>query len=140
MAAIAAPLLIWQDAWSVGISTIDYQHQKLVSILNELHEAMSRGQGSRLLSGILDRLVTYTKEHFSAEERLLEAHRYFDLGAHRAEHRHLTGRVLELQSEFVAGRVTLSVEVMQFLSEWLKNHILGADKRYAAVLNARGVR
>ena len=33
----------------------------------------------------------------------------------------------------------LSMEVMSFLSDWLKNHIMKTDKQYGPYLNGKGV-
>ena len=49
--------------------------------------------------------------------------------AHKAEHDALTRRVLNLQKEFDAGRVALSVEVMNFVRDWLARHIMGTDQQ-----------
>ena len=35
--------------------------------------------------------------------------------------------------------MTISIEVMNFLKDWLSNHILGSDKRYGPFLNGKGL-
>ena len=55
-------------------------------------------------------------------------------------HNELTRTVVDLQSRFAAGQVALSVRTMQFLEDWLVNHILGADQKYAPFLSAKAVR
>jgi hemerythrin-like metal-binding protein len=139
MTATANPFLVWKDSWLVGIRVVDSQHKNLVSILNQLHEAMRTGQGKTVLGEILGRLINYTKAHFAAEEGLLEMHGYPQLGPHRLEHEKLTAKVIDFQKQYAAGAVTLSVEVMQFLSDWLQHHILGTDMKYSTFLKAKGV-
>ena len=53
------------------------------------------------------------------------------------EHKKLTGQVCELRDKFRAGKVTISMEVMMFLKNWLSEHILSRDKAYAKELNAK---
>jgi hemerythrin len=33
----------------------------------------------------------------------------------------------------------MTIEVLDFLTDWLKRHIIGVDKQYSDFLNARGV-
>jgi hemerythrin len=133
------PLISWNESLSVGVEPLDVQHRGLVAILNELDQAMTEGQGSTVLAGLLERLVDYTRVHFHDEEALLETHGYPELPAHRKEHARLKDQVLELKDEYDAGRKTLSVQTMAFLRDWLRDHIVGSDKRYGAFLHARGV-
>jgi len=127
----------WLEKYSVGIPQIDTQHQGLVRLINDLHAAMGAGQGSQKVGKILDELVHYTEEHFSYEENMLRQRRYTKLTGHQAEHKRLTGQVVELREKYRNNTITLSVEVMQFLKNWLANHIMGHDQQYAAELKTR---
>ena len=141
MTTSATPILItWSAQLSVGIPSIDAQHQKLIGYINELHTAMNSGQGSKTVGDILDALVAYTVSHFSFEERLLRNSKYPGIDAHLSEHAKLVDSVKALQQEHRAGRLAVSVRVMSFLKSWLTDHILGVDKRYTAHLQAAGVK
>ena len=39
-------LIQWNDSLKVGVAEIDKQHQKLVDMINDLHDAMRQGQGN----------------------------------------------------------------------------------------------
>jgi hemerythrin len=121
----------WSNNYSVGINSIDAQHQNLFAMGRELHTAMSNGQGKASLAKILDRLVQYTNAHFAHEERLMRLADYPDLAAHVAEHGALTRKVLQFQKDFDAGRVAMSIQLLQFLKEWLSHHIKESDRKYA---------
>ena len=86
-------LFSWSDKYSVDVPSIDKQHKKLFDMLNELHDAMSTGNGSQLAPAILKRLVAYTQEHFVAEEAMMKQARYPDLASHKAEHDKLSSEV-----------------------------------------------
>ena len=130
-------LIEWSDSLSVGIPSIDEQHRELVAILNELHEAMMERRGRDVLGGLFARLIDYTKYHFSHEEELLERAQYAEFTAHRTQHVMLAEKVKQLQAQFEAGKITLGVEVMEFLRDWLRNHIAVSDKRYAGFLSGK---
>jgi len=129
----------WKQEYSVGIHSIDGQHQNLFAIARELHTAMSRGQGNAALAPVLDRLVRYTVVHFGYEERLMQQHGYPDYAKHKAEHEALTKKVKDFQAEFEAGRVTMTIQLLHFLRGWLQHHIQESDRAYSPHLKAKAV-
>jgi hemerythrin len=129
-------LMTWTPGLSVGVPPMDAQHQRLIALVNKLHEAMSKGVGKQMLGTVLDELVAYTRQHFSAEELLMTRHGYPDVAAHVAEHRKLVATVQKLQSDLTSGTL-LTIEVMEFLKQWLSGHILGVDSKYGPYLADR---
>ena len=65
-------LLQWSDALSVGVVEIDRQHQKLVTMINDLNDAMRAGKGKDALGKTIAELIAYAATHFKTEEK------YFD--------------------------------------------------------------
>jgi len=55
-------------------------------------------------------------------------------------HAKLVGQVLELKEQFEKGQAILTQSVIEFLQDWLINHIKGEDKRYAPHLIRHGIR
>ncbi|MFZ0963194.1 MAG: bacteriohemerythrin [Terriglobia bacterium] len=139
MATATALLFPWSDTYSVNIGIIDMQHKNLVSMVNQMHQAMVGGHGKEELGKILTSLIKYTQVHFKTEENLMESHQYPDYIQHKSEHDHLTKTVLVLQGKFQRNEVGLTIEVMDFLKDWLIKHIQGTDKRYTPFMNAHGV-
>ena len=140
MATATAPFVTWNDSWVIGVQEIDAQHKNLVSILNQLHQAMSLGHGKDVLGGILNSLIGYTKAHFAAEEALLAEYKFPETPTHRAEHDSFTQSIAKFREDYRAGKPGVPVSLMLFLQAWLKEHILINDKAYSSFLNARGVR
>jgi hemerythrin len=135
------PLMVWNDKFSVGVTVIDQEHQKLVGMVNELYDAVQSGHGKEVLGKILDGLITYTKTHFAHEEKFFAETDYPDRVAHKRQHDDLTRQVLDVQTKYRAGATgTLSVEVLNFLKNWLITHIQGSDKKYVPHLHAKGIR
>ncbi|SDM44234.1 Hemerythrin HHE cation binding domain-containing protein [Geoalkalibacter ferrihydriticus] len=132
-------LMRWSEDLSVGIEHLDRQHQQLVAMVNEMFAALKTGQGDKVLSDILDRLVNYTQRHFFEEERMMKSHQYPDQEAHKAAHAQLVAQVADFQTKFKAGKVSVSSDLFNFLKGWLINHIQGEDKKYGPYFNGRGV-
>jgi hemerythrin len=130
----------WKEEYSVKVAEIDEQHKKLISLINQLAEAMSVGKGRDVLNGVLAELVEYTEYHFEAEERLFREHGYPEHERHSQAHDELTAKAQELKGAFNRGETKLSVEVMLFLSTWLNRHILDEDKQYEPYLTGKGMR
>ena len=124
----------WSDALSVGDPHIDQQHQKLVSIINNLHDAMASQSTQAQLQSLLDQLIAYTREHFGYEERRMRTGHYPDLAAHQKLHAALLQQVGELYAEFKQGNKFIYMDLMKFLKSWLIEHIQKTDKQYSSWL------
>ena len=134
------PLMEWTTKLSVGVQQFDEEHQRLVALINELFDAMLAGKGKDVLGHILDGLVSYTKVHFAHEEQFLRVHQFPGFEEHQAEHAVLTEQVMDALQRYRAGAgSSFTMEVLNFLKNWLLKHIQGTDRRYTAFLNDRGV-
>jgi len=133
-------LITWSDNYSVNINEIDKQHQKLVGLVNSLHDGMKVGKGKELLGGILNELVNYTAFHFGCEEKLFDQYLYPETKTHKREHSDLVEQVMTYKKSYESGNSILSMEIMNFLKDWLTNHIVGSDKKYSTFLNSKGIR
>jgi hemerythrin len=132
-------LITWSDKLSVGVKTIDDQHIILIDTVNELHAAMMKGQARAILGNLLCTLVVYTRNHFAAEEAMMETAKYPGLPVHRTQHRELTRQVEEYVDRFQKGDLTISSHLAHFLSDWLTRHIQDTDKQYGPCLIESGV-
>ena len=123
-------LIKWSEKYSVNNFLLDSQHKKLVSVINELHTAMKVAKGKEILSTIFDELILYTKEHFRTEEQIMLKFNYPEFKEHKAEHEKLTEQVIKLQKEYKEGSSLITMDTMNFLKNWLIEHIEGTDKKY----------
>ncbi|MGD8562082.1 MAG: bacteriohemerythrin [Desulfarculaceae bacterium] len=124
----------WSQNLSVGVQQIDIQHQKLVQMVNDLYEAMSKGEGDQKIVDIISGLDVYVRTHFRTEEGLMKSKDYPELSQHKAEHDKLTAQVGTLREDLKAGKKIVPVKVAGFLKDWLINHIQKTDKKYAPFL------
>ena len=133
-------LIVWDARLETGHAAIDEQHQSLVDILNRLHTAMKQGRGKAELEGILVFLKDYTVTHFAMEEDLMAKHGYPGMARHQAIHADLVRQVADLVAKFQAGTGMLTMEIMNFLEDWLVKHIQAEDYAFAQDLRAKGIR
>ena len=132
-------LITWGPKLETGLKEIDKQHKNLVTMVNALHKAMKTGVGIEESGAILDELASYTVYHFGHEEELFDTHDYPETNGHKKIHADLVKTVVDFQQQFKTGQASLSVDLMQFLTEWLKNHIMKTDMQYAPFFKSKGV-
>lgn len=123
------PLIRWDDNLSTGHDRIDSDHQRLIGLTNGLNDAMAEGHGRVALNHLFVDLIHYTATHFKTEEALMDEFNYPDAENHKAEHDKLVDEVMRLQNEHVKGNVTVTVETLTFLRDWLVVHIMRTDKK-----------
>jgi hemerythrin len=128
----------WLPAYNVGIATIDEQHQQLVALINQLHEALLNRRSKEVMGQILAQLTDYTEVHFVFEEGLMARYDFPGYHSHKQAHDEMRDKVLALAADHGAGRVVMSLTVMEFLREWLSRHILGTDQLYRDFLRQEG--
>lgn len=120
----------WSRDLSVGIEEIDEDHRRLITCLDDLFTACFAGQGPLVLKGVLNRLMQYTREHFSREEDIMRKVGYPGLEDHRAEHAALVTELDDIIEQYeISNSHELSNKTLQFLEDWLTHHILIEDKK-----------
>ncbi len=133
------PFIVWNDIYSVNIAAIDQEHQMLVTVMNELYEAIQQGEERIVLKEILNKLVNYTITHFKTEENYFDQFTYPETEDHKKEHRDFVQKVSEFKEKFDYGDADLSYDIMKFLKDWLISHTNGVDKKYADFFHAKGL-
>ncbi len=129
----------WRKDYSVNIKKIDNQHKKLFEYINAIHDAMKAKKTSEELGKIINKLSNYTVEHFKTEEDYFDQYDYPDAKKHKFEHQVFVDKVKKFQSDLKRGKMLLSLEIVNFLKDWLVNHIQGTDQKYSQFLNEKGV-
>ncbi len=132
-------LFTFDSRLKTNITLCDQQHEKLISILNELHDEMKSGKDREIQGKTLTELLNYTVYHFETEEALLEQNEYPYLIRHKAEHAYLTNQVRDLKARYDNGENILTIEILTFLKDWVNDHIIGMDKNYSTFLRNKGV-
>lgn len=124
-------LIDWDEQLSIGIQEIDEQHKVLVDLINELYRAMIEGHAREKNGEILGRLIEYTKTHFVVEESLMRIFGYKDYEGHKARHDDFIARLEDMRREYDSGDTKITLELMEFLKDWLSSHIMRTDTEYA---------
>ena len=124
-------LMPWTSQLATGVRFVDEQHRKLVDMINDLYKAMKSGQGKAVIEKLLDDLANYTIYHFDAEEKCFHKFNYSETSGHIKIHEELKSKVIGFINRYKSGSENISMDLMNFLKDWLENHICKTDKRYA---------
>ena len=130
----------WGPNFSVGIREIDEQHEKLVSMVNKLYAAYQMGKDRDVASMLLDELINYTIYHFNTEERYFDQFGYPEAESHKRIHEELAKKVLRFKDRLDRGETGVARELLNFLKDWLSNHICITDKRYSSFFHEKGLK
>jgi hemerythrin len=132
-------IFAWNESYSVHVQPMDEQHQKLFEIINTLAEAMQRAKGDDVVRDTVEQLAVYTRTHFLQEEALMRRTAYPGLAAHQEQHRRLMEDVEQYKRALEEGRSASPISLLNFVRQWLVQHIRQSDKAYSDHLNANGV-
>lgn len=129
----------WTPSLSVGVEEIDRQHQELFRRAERLILALRVNDRSEL-ARLLEFLAEYADAHFALEEREMIGRAYPDLEEHRAEHDAFRDTLATLGRDLEEGGTSplLVLTVHNWLSDWLRRHVGGADQALGRFLRARG--
>lgn len=132
-------VLEWNESMRVNVADVDRQHQELVRMIGALNDAMAAGASHEVMGETISGLIDYTRTHFATEEAYFDRYAYPKADAHKAQHSDFVKQVEDFKRGFDEGRLFLSLDVMDFLGQWLIGHIQGSDKEFGPFLNERGV-
>ena len=133
------PIMEWTPELGVNVKKLDDQHKKLIALINKLHDAMRAGQGKQVLEGTLQELAAYMVYHFETEENTQQFKMYPGYLEHKAEHAAFVKKVTDFQDEYAENRLSLTQDLMDFLRDWVNNHIMKTDKKYSTLFNEKGL-
>ena len=114
--------------YTVHHAVMDKHHHTLFRLIDQLDNAIREKNEYALIGEVLESLLSYTKMHFAAEEKLMRLAGFPGLPEHKDAHDRLVNQVQELQRGHRKGDRAVIKQFM--MKDWLVDHILGMDGRY----------
>jgi len=132
-------LVVWDEAYSVGFEHIDNQHKRLITMINTLSAACKMGDAAADIAylKVINSAMDYAKTHFSDEEKYMREAGYPELRKHKKQHKKFVTDIKKSVKLFEKGKTT-PIEMVDFLKNWLLEHIAVSDKQYAPYLAKLG--
>ena len=129
------PLIQWDNTYESGLQEIDDHHQKLLEILNRAYDAKLYSTDKEEIQTIFQELINYSNYHFDTEEQILKDAGLPGLNAHIRKHNYFKNQLDAMMQEFISGGPQVNTDIVLFLWEWLKNHILEDDMQLFSKLS-----
>ena len=130
----------WEDKFSVGISEIDDEHRGLIGILNKAVIANGHDDNTVETLELLGDIIEYSRKHFSTEEAYMLKFKFPEYQLHKKEHLDFTDMTIRNYHDFISGDYQIANEILEYLKQWLVNHILVTDKKYIDCFKGNGLK
>ena len=128
--------IAWTESLNLDIEDIDIQHMKFLAIVNELLKAMEEKNAGEVQAKIIDELIAYAFYHFSKEERYFNKTDYPNAERHMKEHEGFVDKIIQFKEDFENKKITLTIEMINFMNNWWINHIRMSDRQYLPYVKA----
>ena len=133
-------MIKWNNKYSVGISRIDEEHKKLIGILNKAIFAKEHGNNPEEIKEVLSEMVEYYHKHFTTEEAYMIKFNFPEYQFHKNEHLDFTNKTIATFNKVIKDDGDVANEILEFLKQWLVNHIQSIDKKYIDCFKKNGLK
>ena len=129
-------LLIWKPEYAIGIAAVDYEHQELIRMINDLDRRIQGPIAAGEIESFLGELHAAISAHFALEELAMVKAHYAELPQHKADHEALLEQIREMMDQFVAGPDQGRRLLGERLENWFEKHFSTFDARLHQVTNS----
>ena len=123
---------VFTEKFKTGIEIVDEEHKILFDIIGKIHKAIDVElvhDKFDLILDIIDELKEYTRVHFADEENYMREIGYEGLAQQELLHQKFIETLEDLNLDEVdENQEAYLFEFLNFLQNWLVNHILKVDK------------
>jgi hemerythrin len=121
---------LWNERMAIGIEPLDDHHKTILRLMLEVQAEIGGAKHAEDIRAVLAALVSYSKYHFLAEERIMLEKGFPELELQRGEHRWYVQRIEEISSAYNVGDgAVFNHDLLEHLKAWFADHILTKDIR-----------
>jgi hemerythrin-like metal-binding protein len=133
----AVRVLLWDDAWNVGIPEIDKHHRAFLDGVNKLFASLIDGQGREDAPRLAEHVAKSIEPHFAEEEQAMRRHSYPELRSHQRAHESFMSRFQGYSRALQAGEPIDASQFFDFVSGWFRQHMIEHDSVLARFLHTK---
>lgn len=129
----------WEDRFNTGVEFLDEQHRYFFTVAKHLEEVADQEACRQQVADIFFSLVHYV-EHFRLREEIY----YKDLklkkfDEHKSLHQAFVAGIIRFKDEYTRGEEGVCHNLLDFLSDWFFEHIIGTDIEVISELKKAGL-
>lgn len=122
-------LLSWKSEYSVGIESVDHEHQEMIGMINELYKELQGRKDADSIEQFLGDIHMTIAAHFALEERVMRQSGYDEYEAHKDDHEELLDQIRDLM-DIYSTDPDKGLDLLQArLSDWFAIHFSTFDAR-----------
>ena len=125
--------LEWNSGMSVGIPEIDADHQRFISLVDELNYSITARMKASEIKKRLQQVIEDANRHFEQEEKLFQDRQYPNAAGHLRSHSNIRNMLKNVQDSFIPyGLDAEWMDAAQVIKQILISHLLTEDMQYAS--------
>ena len=111
-----------------GIDGLDYEHRKLIEVMEALCDSFDRAGSAREVSDLFAALYAKASAHFALEESIMRDKKYAFYDAHKADHERLLDQIRHMMEAYEDGMCTdCGMSLRACLEALFAGHVADAD-------------
>jgi hemerythrin len=122
-------LIEWRDDFSVGVPDVDHEHQELIRLINELHDAMSHDNSDVTVMDFLGEIYAHVAAHFALEEKIMRERNYDQYSDHKADHEILLDELRDIMDDYEENAFFSDDIFANAVGSWFSDHFRNRDAR-----------
>lgn len=131
--------LDWNPAFETGVPGIDYEHRRLVDMLNAINEMISHQAGPREVADVLADFHALASAHFALEEKIMRDQKFAGLQERQQNHYRLLDEVRDIMDDYEDGSLRAGNSLPETLKQWLAK-AMDVDVQLFAGISDAGLR
>lgn len=120
-------LIAWRDAFEIGIAEVDFEHRKLIELINQVYGESD--EGLMTIDELLGEIYSGIASHFALEEKDMAAMGWAELDAHKEDHESLLDQLRDIMDHAATAGDLDVADLGLRLSSWFSGHFQTYDAR-----------
>jgi hemerythrin len=119
----------WRESYKIGIRSIDYEHEKLIRVINDLLGKLTNDHSTADIVQAQGEIHALIEAHFALEEKVMRDNRYTGFPAHKSDHDRLLDDMREIM-EGVEDGGDFKKTLGEAVNAWFSVHFSTFDKDF----------
>jgi hemerythrin len=121
--------LQWRDEFSIGIDSVDFEHQNLMEMINMIYAELDNRRDIAEIRRTVGEVHAEVSAHFALEERIMREAGYEEFAAHKNDHENLLDQIRTLM-DAIENDPEHALDVLsEQLADWFSGHFNSFDAR-----------
>ncbi len=130
------PLIVWDESFETEIAALDFEHETMIGLLNELADSLTTDSSNDHVADFLGEVYANITAHFALEERIMREAHYQGYDSHKCEHEQLLDELRDIMEQHEAeDSFDYRIELSKRLRNWFIVHFQGEDAKLHGLLD-----